>query len=182
MENYFENLVIFTVALILTLVFMVYRYRIDIERRKTTEAQLLSREQDYRHLLASAERQAQTIKLLDEARNAMSHELDLPTMLRIVVEAIAETFGYTQVSLYLIEGDSLALQSQVGYDSVITHIPIDKGVSGRSVRTGKPILLEDVRSDPTFLGAIEGIASEICVPLFDQGKVVGTLNVESKKG
>ena len=182
MAYYFQELVILTGALTLVLVFLVYRYRKDIERRKVTEAQLLSREEEYRRLLASAERQTQTLKLLDEARNAMARELDLPTMLRMVVEAIAETFGYTQVSLYLIEGDNLVMQSQVGYDSVITHIPIDKGVSGRAVRSGKPILLEDVRSDPTFLGAIEGIASEICIPLFDRGKVAGTLNVESIQG
>lgn len=182
MAYYFQELVILTGILTLVLVFLVYRNRKDIERRKTTEAQLLSREEEYRSLLASAERQAQSLKLLDEARNAMARELDLPTMLRMVVEAITQTFGYTQVSIYLIEGDNLVMQSQVGYDSFITHIPLGKGVSGRAVLTGQPILLEDVRSDPTFLGAIEGITSEICIPLFDRGKVAGTLNVESTQG
>ena len=53
---------------------------------------------------------------------------------------------------------------------------------GRVVRTRQPVLLGDVRSDPAFLGAIEGITSEVCVPLFDEGEVVGTLNVESTSG
>src|SRR5262249_45521296 len=56
------------------------------------------------------------------------------------------------------------------------------GVSSRVVRTGQPVLLPDVRSDPAFLGAIEGIVSEICVPLFDEGQVVGILNLESTHG
>ncbi|MCA1847569.1 MAG: EAL domain-containing protein, partial [Actinobacteria bacterium] len=33
-----------------------------------------------------------------------------------------------------------------------------------------------------FIGAVEGITSEVCVPLFDRGEVVGILNVESMGG
>ena len=44
------------------------------------------------------------------------------------------------------------------------------------------MLLEDVREDPAFLGAVEGITSEICVPLSDRGRVAGVLNVESTDG
>jgi PAS domain-containing protein len=39
-----------------------------------------------------------------------------------------------------------------------------------------------VRSDPDFLGAIEGVTSEICVPLFDEDEAVGFMNVESTGG
>jgi diguanylate cyclase (GGDEF)-like protein len=43
-------------------------------------------------------------------------------------------------------------------------------------------LLEDVREDPAFIGAVEGITSEVCVPLFDRGEAAGILNVESMGG
>jgi diguanylate cyclase (GGDEF)-like protein/PAS domain S-box-containing protein len=99
-----------------------------------------------------------------------------------VVEAIAETYGYTQVSAYLLEGEELVLQHQVGYREVIERIPLTKGVSGRTIRTGQAVLLEDVRADRDFLGAIEDITSEICVPLFDEGEAVGFINVESRGG
>ena len=75
--------------------------------------------------------------------------------------------------------DQLHIKDQVGYDNVIQWIPLTKGVSGRVVRTGQPVYLEDVRGEPEFIGAIPGIASEICIPLFDQGQAVGVLNVES---
>jgi PAS domain S-box-containing protein len=39
-----------------------------------------------------------------------------------------------------------------------------------------------VRADPDFIGAIKGVHSELCIPLFDQGRVVGILNVESTEG
>ena len=133
----------------------------------------------YQDLLVAAQRQAQELKLLDRARTALSRQLDLSTLFRTVVEAVAETFGYTLVSIYLIERDHLILQSQVGYHSVLDHLPLSVGIMGRVARTGVPSLVEDVRTDPDFVGAIEGLVSEVCVPLLDQQQVVGVLNVES---
>ncbi|MEK7784548.1 MAG: GAF domain-containing protein, partial [Chloroflexota bacterium] len=145
----------------------------DITARKEDERR-------YESLLAAAQRQSLELTLLDRVRTALAREVDLPVVLRTVVESVAEAFGYTLVSIYLQENDALLLQHQVGYSQMIERIPITEGVAGRVVRTRKPVLLEDVRADPAFLSAIEGIASEVCVPLFDQGQVVGVLNVESK--
>jgi len=153
----------------------------DITERKRAEAELKQSEQNYRALYETARKQTQELALLGNVRNAMADELDLPVLLRNVVESIAASFGYAQVSLYLLNEDSLILQHQVGYDSVISKISITEGVSGRVIRTGEPVFLEDVRNDPDFLGAIKGIVSEICLPLFDAGQVAGILNVESTK-
>jgi PAS domain S-box-containing protein len=136
----------------------------------------------YRTLLVGAERQAQELALIGQVRNALARELDLDVMFRTVVEAISTSFGYTHVSLYLLENTMLSLQYQVGYAQVIASVPISSGISGRVVRTGQAVLLEDVQHDPAFLGAIPGIVSEVCVPLFDHGAVVGTLNIETTQG
>jgi PAS domain S-box-containing protein len=154
----------------------------DITERKQAEEALLESERHYRELFAAAQRQAQELELLNQVRTALARELELPVVFRTVVEGIAGTFGYTQVSLYLLRGETLVCQHQVGYDKIIAEISISKGISGRVARTGKPLLLPDVRSDPEFLGAMDGIVSELCIPLFDQGRVVGTLNVESTNG
>jgi PAS domain S-box-containing protein len=131
--------------------------------------------------ITERKRAEEALSLLDKARSAMARELDLPKVIRDIVESIAETFGYTLVSLYLLEDDVLRLQHQVGYEDVIPEIPITKGVMGRVVRTGKPILLRDVNADPDCLRATEGIVSEVCVPLFSEGEVAGVLNVEGMK-
>lgn len=144
----------------------------DITRRKQVEEAL---QEGYR-------RQAWELSLLHQVRTALARVLDPPTVFRTIVEAVARTYGYTQVSAYQLEGGTLVLQHQVGYDQVIERIPIGEGVSGRAVRTGEPVLVEDVREDPAFLGAIEGIVSEICVPLSDGEEVVGMFNVESTEG
>jgi diguanylate cyclase (GGDEF)-like protein len=133
-------------------------------------------------LITAAVRQSQELSLLHQVRTAIARELDLTNIVKRIVEAVAETFGYTLVSLYLREGDVLVLQHQVGYDHVIPTIPINQGIAGRVVRTGESVFLDDVKSDPTFLGALEGIISEVAVPIFDEGKPVGVLNIESRHG
>ncbi len=153
-----------------------------LAQRQQVEATVRETEQRYRALLEAAQRQAQELTLLDRVRRALTRELELPLVIQTVVEGIAQTFGYTQVSLYLLDSEGLQLQHQVGYHQVIERILITEGISGRVVRTGQPVLVEDVRRDPAFLGAIEGITSEVCVPLFDQGRVAGVLNVESTQG
>ncbi len=151
----------------------------DVTQRKRDEQALRDSEQRYRALLAAAERQAHELALLERVRTALARELDLPVVFRTVVEAIATTLGYRQVSLYLIEGPLLVMQHQVGYEQFITHLPISRGVMGRVARTGVPVLLEDVASDPGFVGAFAGLTSEICVPLVVDGAVVGVVNVET---
>ncbi len=154
----------------------------DITERKRAEESLRESEARYRALYVAAQRQAQELALLDRVRTALSRQLDLPIVFRTVVEAIAETFGYTHIGLYLLQGDTLLLQHQVGFDHVIAEIPITEGITGRVARTGQPVLLEDAHADPTVLKAIAEIVSEVCVPLFDQDQVAGVLNVESTNG
>ena len=151
----------------------------DITERKRAEERLKESEGHHR-------RQARELSLLHQVRTALAGELDPTAVFRMVVEAVAEAYGYAQVSAYLIEDDAegptLVLQHQVGYRTVLKRVPVSEGVMGRVARTGRPVLLEDVREDPDFLGAIEGITSEVCAPLFDGERLVGTLNVESTGG
>jgi PAS domain S-box-containing protein/putative nucleotidyltransferase with HDIG domain len=154
----------------------------DMTEEQSTEDALRESEQKHRAMYATAERQTRELALLDKVRTAISQEVNLSTLFQTVVESIVEMFGYTQVSIYLLEGETLVLQYEMGYEYVLEKILVTQGVMGRVVRTGKPVLIEDIHSDADFLGAIEGIASEVCVPLRDKGQVVGTLNVESTHG
>ncbi|MEJ7901302.1 MAG: PAS domain S-box protein [Thermomicrobiales bacterium] len=151
----------------------------DVTDRQRGEEQLRESEQRHRSLHVEAQRHAREQELLDEVRVALARDLELADLIRTVVDGIARTFGYSLVSLYLREDDVLVMQHQVGYDHQIERIQISEGIAGRVVRTGEPVLLADAQADPTFLGAIPGIVSEICVPLHDGGQVAGMLNLES---
>ncbi|MGB4979515.1 MAG: PAS domain S-box protein, partial [Anaerolineae bacterium] len=94
----------------------------DITAQREAQEALVASEQRFRALYAAAQRRERERELLDQVRIVLFHELGLPQVLRKVVEAIAGTFGYAQVSLYLLQGDTLWLQHQVGYTTVIPAI------------------------------------------------------------
>lgn len=154
----------------------------DITERRRAEEATGESERNLRALLSAAQRQAKELELLDQVRTSLAMEMDLLVIFRTVVEGIARNFGYTQVSLYMLQEGALALQHQVGYSRVIERVPVTQGIMGRVIRSGQPVLVEDVRTDPDFLGAIEGVVSEVSIPLFDQGRPAGVLNVESTAG
>jgi PAS domain S-box-containing protein len=140
----------------------------DITERKAAEMAL--------------ERRAQELALLDKIRTALMHELNLADFFQTLVSAIKQTLRYSQVSVYLREGDELLMQGMVGYDFFFSRMTLDEGVIGQTVRTGQPTYLPDVRQSPTYLEAYSGVVSEICVPLRDGTSVIGALNIESTSG
>jgi CheY-like chemotaxis protein len=55
------------------------------------------------------------------------------------------------------------------------------GVTGRVAATGRPYLCQDTEEDPLYLPGAPGARSSLTVPLLDDERVVGTLNVESPR-
>ncbi len=129
-----------------------------------------------------AEKQAREMRLLVQVQEAISSKFDLKDMIRSVVETTADIFGYELVSIYLLYGDELYLQYQVGYENVIPQFPITQGIAGRVIRTQKPILIEDASREPDFLAAEDGLTTEVCIPLINHGEAIGTLIVEARAG
>lgn len=154
----------------------------ELAERRRIEAELRIATQRLSDLHTITQKQAQELRLLEQVRVALAREIDLPAIFRTVVESIATTFGYTQVCIYLREQDELVLQHQVGYSFVYERIPIGVGVMSRTILSERPTLVADVSADPDFLGAIDGVVSEVCVPLRDKGEVIGALNIESRHG
>ncbi|HAV78288.1 MAG TPA: hypothetical protein DCX53_13145 [Anaerolineae bacterium] len=156
-------------------------FLMDVTARKEMELSLRDNEEKYHLLFLTAERQAQELSLLSAVQESLARELDLDVLLQKVVEEIARTFGYTFVSLYLLDGTVLKLKHQVGYqlDDIIEKIPSGAGITGKVIETGQAILVEDTGREPLFLRASQQIQSEVCVPLFDGAKICGVLNIES---
>lgn len=154
----------------------------ELTERRRIEAELRANAQHLRDLHLITQRQAQELRLMGQVRAALAREVGLSAIFRTVVESIAATFGYTQVCIYLRERDELVLQHQVGYSCISERIPIGVGIISRTILSERPTLVADVTADNDFLGAIDGVVSEVCVPLHDKGTVIGALNIESRNG
>jgi GAF domain-containing protein len=69
--------------------------------------------------------------------------------------------------------------AQRGLWQVLDGMPGSAGITGRTWKLGKPVVVPDVRLDPHYLEAIPGVVAEICVPIGTGPKPLGALNVES---
>ena len=59
--------------------------------------------------------------------------------------------------------------------------PLEQGVIGRVVRTGKPELVKNVNLDPDYVPSTEGIVSQLAVPIRREERIIGVIAVESRQ-
>ena len=82
------------------------------------------------------------------------------------------------VGFYLREGDTLVLGPFQGKVACI-EIPMGRGVCGTAAARGETVLVEDVHAFPGHIACDSASNSEIVIPLFRNGEVVGVLDIDS---
>jgi GAF domain-containing protein len=90
---------------------------------------------------------------------------------------------FNWVGVYMIEGgDMLVLKAWDG-PAATEHvkIPIGQGICGLAAREARTVVVDDVNKDPRYLACFLQTRSEIVVPIFTSGKVVGEIDVDSDK-
>ncbi len=60
-------------------------------------------------------------------------------------------------------------------------IPLEQGVVGRAIATGKAWRISDVSREPLYLSVNPSVRSELCVPLKAGERVIGAINIESMR-
>lgn len=90
---------------------------------------------------------------------------------------------YSWVGFYMLEPGAqppvLVLTAFVGAMTPHTRIPLNQGICGAAASSGKTIVVDDVSKDPRYLACSLETKSEIVVPLFVKGQVVGELDIDS---
>jgi len=82
------------------------------------------------------------------------------------------------VGFYLLEGDRLVLGPFQGKVACI-EIPLGKGVCGTAAAQGRTIRVADVHDFPGHIACDSASNSEIVIPLFSRGQLVGVLDIDS---
>jgi signal transduction histidine kinase/CheY-like chemotaxis protein/PAS domain-containing protein/HPt (histidine-containing phosphotransfer) domain-containing protein len=135
---------------------------------------------DNARLFREAQRRLAELTTVQQIAQTINSTLWIDRLFQTIVTQISAGFGYRMVSIYLREGEGLALQAYVGYDEVISFIQLDQGVSGRVARTGQATFVRDAATDPDFIFADPGTRQLIIIPLrTGEEQILGTLAVES---
>jgi L-methionine (R)-S-oxide reductase len=109
-------------------------------------------------------------------------EADVPSALDRAVSMLKERVpNYTWVGIYLLEGDELVLGPFRGKPSPHTRIPLGRGICGAAATEKTTIVVDDVNADPRYLACSLETKSEIVVPIMDDNRVLGEIDIDSDK-
>jgi L-methionine (R)-S-oxide reductase len=93
---------------------------------------------------------------------------------------------YNWVGFYMLEEKPVNAQPRMlvlgpfqGAMTPHTRIPLNQGICGAAASTGKTVVIDDVSLDDRYLACSTETKSEIVVPLFVRGRVVGELDIDS---
>ena len=121
--------------------------------------------------------------LLTEIRHAASIAPSLESLQQTVVTALSRQLAhYSWTGFYMLDPDDanmLVVGPFVGDPTPHTRIPVTQGICGAAVASGETVIVDDVNADPRYLSCSISTKSEIVVPIYAHGKVIGEIDIDS---
>jgi len=128
---------------------------------------------------SSVSKAEQYKSLIPQIEALISGETELVANLGNISAALKEQFKWLWVGFYLVKGDELVLGPFQG-PVACTRIKNGKGVCGTAWRQQQTIIVPDVNEFPGHIACSSASVSEIVLPLFKDGRVVGVLDADSE--
>jgi L-methionine (R)-S-oxide reductase len=105
-------------------------------------------------------------------------------LMHLVTKTLHERMlKYNWVGFYMLEPGAeppvLVLGAFQGAMTPHTRIPLNQGICGAAASSGRTVVVDDVSKDSRYLACSLETKSEIVVPVFAHGKVVGELDIDS---
>ena len=134
-------------------------------------------------LYTRVSRQARTLTVLNEISIELTSILDLDPLLERVGQLLRRLIDYQMFGIMLLDEKGETLITRYAWRFGYTHaprrrIPISNGLVGAAVREWRVVNVPDVRRDPRYLEMNPETRSELIVPLFYKGRVIGVLDLE----
>jgi GAF domain-containing protein len=118
--------------------------------------------------------------LLPQIEALLTGEPNLVANLANIAAALKEQFNWFWVGFYWIIDDELVLGPFQG-PVACTRIKKGRGVCGTAWEKASTIIVDDVEKFPGHIACSSLSKSEIVVPVFKAGKVLGVLDVDSSE-
>jgi L-methionine (R)-S-oxide reductase len=116
--------------------------------------------------------------LLPQIRALVDGETDRVANLANIAAALKQQFGWLWVGFYLVKNGELVVGPFQG-PIACTRISKGRGVCGTSWQEARTLIVPDVEAFPGHIACSSLSRSEIVVPIFHQGEVVGVLDADS---
>lgn len=119
-------------------------------------------------------------KLLPQLEELVEDEHDLIANMANVASVLHETFHFWWTGFYRVVGEELVLGPFQG-PLACTRIRKGRGVCGTAWQEAKTQVVPDVDAFPGHIACSSESRSEIVVPLWQQGVIVGVLDIDSRE-
>lgn len=117
-------------------------------------------------------------EILPQIEALCSGESNLIAKLANASSALRMCFGFFWVGFYLVEGEELVLGPFQG-DIACTRIAYGRGVCGTAWQQKETIIVPDVELFPGHIACSSLSKSEIVVPVYQDGQIIGVLDIDS---
>jgi L-methionine (R)-S-oxide reductase len=122
-------------------------------------------------------------ELLESMRELAATAPSPQTLQQGIAEAIAARLPYCHwTGFYMLDPndpETLVLGPFVGAPTPHVRIPVTQGICGAAVASGETVIVDDVNADPRYLSCSISTKSEIVVPIYASGRVVGEIDIDS---
>lgn len=139
-------------------------------------------------MVDGARKRIAQIELINALSSRLTAVLNLEDLLTVAASTIQKTFGYFDVTIFLVADDQAQLVLEAHAGSFVDFLPhgyrqqVGSGLIGWVARHGERILSNDVAHDPRYLAyEYHNTKSELALPIKVDSAVVGVLNVEDTK-
>jgi len=135
---------------------------------------------------ATLQRQLRELTILHNISTAASASTSVDDLLQRTTDIIADTLLPANCGIELVSDNGDTYQTHPSYRGtskleIRMPLPISKGVTGKVIRTGTLVRLGKVSDEPVYIEVTHGVQSELCLPIRIQDRVIGAINIESKK-
>jgi sigma-B regulation protein RsbU (phosphoserine phosphatase) len=158
-------------------------FRPEHLRLLTLTASRIAQAIENARLYARVSRQAQTLTVLNEIATELTSILDLDPLLERVGQLLRRLIDYQMFTIMLLDAKGEILITRYAWRFGYAHvpsrrIPITNGLVGAAVREWRLVNVPDVRKDQRYLPMNPETRSELIVPLFYKGRIIGVLDLE----
>jgi sigma-B regulation protein RsbU (phosphoserine phosphatase) len=136
------------------------------------------------HPEPTALREQEMLTTLIDLGRQVAAVLDVEDLLAHIPSLLARLIEFDAFAVYLIDErrGELEVAYSVGYPETAEprRLKLDQGLVGAAVASQMPLLVNDVASDPRYVGIVPGMSSEVVAPLLHKKKPIGALNILSR--
>jgi phosphoserine phosphatase RsbU/P len=135
-------------------------------------------------LFESEREYSDTLETLAEIGREMSAILDLDELLTRLAHLVKRLINYRIFGIALLDPDSelLEMKLAISYGDnprALEPVKLGEGLVGYAAQHRQPVLVDDVTADPRYIHAVEGVRSELVIPLLLKDRCIGVFDLES---